>query len=109
MSIRYMQEVLTVRGQLQLPVLSITTSPAETAAWNDQGLDKGVYYMWSTVDAWFLHKTAPGGDDDPDATTGVLLLANNPVSIEILLGDVISAQAQSGTGEIHFVRLNRGE
>lgn len=106
--IQKVQEIFMVRGQLQMPKLALTTTASETAAWNDNDLDLGVYYMWSNADCYFLHKIAAGGGSIPNADTGVILLANNPVTIEILKGDVISAQTIAGTGELHFIRINRG-
>lgn len=106
MSITQTQEVLTIRGKVQMDSLAINdAAESETAAWNDNEASVGVYYMWSSTNCHLLHKVAAGGTAAGD-TTGMLLLANNPVSIRIWKGDVIAARAITGSGTIKFIHLN---
>lgn len=105
-AIQQTQEVLTIRGKVQLPSLdTVTANETETAAWNDSGISVATYYMWATTDCHILHKLAAGGTA-AGPTTGVLLLADNPVSIRINLGDVIAARAVADAGTVKFMRLN---
>ena len=101
-------EYLDMRGREQLTKLSFSATPQETSAWADDDLvsgGSGVYYMWSTVNAYLLHKVATGGTE-VSADTGIILLANSPITIKILEGDVLRAKAAAAeSGELHFILL----
>ena len=108
MPITQITECLDIRGKQQNTKLSFSDTPQETGAWNDPNLVSGgigVYYMWSTVNAYLLHKLATGGTE-VTADTGVMLLANSPISIKIRQGDILRAKAASvASGELHFILL----
>lgn len=103
------QEILTVRGQVREIDLAITTGAEAEKSFpmtGETGYSKsGVYYMWSDVDCYFLHKTVTGGTA-ASATTGIKLLANNMITIRITQNDIIAARAATTNGNVSFIRLN---
>ena len=93
------QEALDIRGRSQLTPLTIGLAAAETAALTTATPDEGIYYVWSDVDCYFRVNSAAGGTACTVAN-GMVLLANNPVSVVLRVGDVINAitvTAASGT------------
>lgn len=100
------QEIFDIRGMRQLTPLNLTTTAAETAPFDDLGVEGAVYYMWSEVDCYFIQKIQ-GDSDSATLENSIYLHAMTPVSIAILKGDKINARSVTGTGKLRFVRLNR--
>lgn len=100
------QETLDVRGRSQLTPMDITTTVSEYDGFTSTVSIpvQGLYYMWATVACHFKHNTATG-QTACTALNGVMLLANNPISIRISRNDVISALADTTTGKLKFILI----
>jgi len=101
------QEVLDIRGKSQLTPLTIGLAAAETAALTTTTPDEAVYYIWSDVDCYFRVNSAAGGTACT-VDNGLILLANNPVSVILKVGDVINAiTVTAASGTLRRFLLNR--
>lgn len=103
------QEVMDIRGVVQLTPLTIGLAAAETAAMATTNPTVAVYYVWSDVDCYFRVNTASSGDA-ASVATGMILLAYNPICVVLRQGDVVNAiTVTAASGTLHRMLLNRQE
>jgi len=108
MKIEYVSEWLSVLGQSQLSSLAfVTASETSKTFVGNEIPENAVYYIWSDQDCFFLVR--PAGVTTPLASnsTGVLMLAKNPMSVEIPLGANLAVRGDTAAGTLRMIRQAR--
>lgn len=103
------QEVMDILDVSQLTPLAIGLAAVETSAMDTTNPKTAVYYVWSDVDCYFRVNSA-GSGTAATINNSMILLANNPISVVLRQGSVVSAiTVAAASGTLRRMLLNRQE
>lgn len=103
------QEIIDIQGVVQLTPLTIGLAAVETAAMATTNPLVAVYRVWADENCYFRVNTAVGGTA-ASVATGMVLYANQPISLVLRQGDVVNViTVLAASGTFRRMLLNRQE